>query len=606
MKRWQSKNEKLLIGGLFLLLVASSFPWTNVTDLELGSANLSAMKKPEGITIDENDDIFEAVDKSKNEDSSESDSKSSKKKVRAKKKVSKEDYLAEDESEESEESDDSSIHRKFEVGDKVLEATYETSEKDDSQTLVTLSPRNETEAQDCMECITYKVNHPLDGGEISNIRTINLAIKDAIKTAKKKKARVKLVTVSKYHKLADLDDENDDETSEHEEDPIKKACKSKKGKDSYTLCAMKELGRIANITGDDAYDASEIQDLFEKHIFNNLQNQLKDKNNASRQDDAKIAISNLIEKLDDSNSDELRTGLTKLKLIPLVIEAQQLALKERESKALAKSNPVRALRVLNEFNMRRYNFERTLSEDMYDTALTYENLIGDNFSRDRAMLQFQDNFVDPINQYRDALWSSDPFNSMRNLQTQANMGSVGNPALRGARDQMGRGGFPSRGGLNNRSLPPRAGTNSRFVGPGQNGRFVPSNNPNGYQSRFANNGISSRFSAPTTNSIYNNMGYGPNRYGAPNVLAPYKQSAINYGRPYGPSSPGYMGYGGPGIRTPVLNGANYYSGYSYPYSDPFAYRPGINGAFSYAPNGAYPQAGMPYGAPGMSAARPRF
>lgn len=601
MKRWRSQNERIMIGGLFLLLLASSFPWTGGNSLELGSANLSTMKKPDGITIDENDDLFQSVDKSQDDDDSESDRPSKKKKLKTKKKVTEVD--------DEEESDDSVIRRQFKVGEKVLEATYEASEEDDSKTLVTLAPRNETEGQTCVECKTYEVNHPLEDGNITNIRAINLAIKDSLKAKKKKKIELVHSSHSRKNKLVEIDDDNSDHSEQDvTEDPIKKACRNKKGKDSYTLCAMKELGRIANISGDEAYDASEIQDLFEKHIFKNLQSQLKDGTNANRQDDAKIAISNLIEKLDDSNSDGLRTVLTKLKQIPLIIEAQKLANLERESKALAKTNPARALRSLNEFNMRRWNFERTLGEDMYDTALTYENLVGDNFSRDRAMSQFYDSFVDPITPYHDALWSNDPFNSMRGLQTQNNYGSpINNPALRGARDQ-GRGGFPPIG-QNGRNFPSR-GTNNRSLpqGPGFNRG---SQNNNG----FANNsGLPSRFGAPTSNPGYNNSGYAPNRFGAPNVLAPYNQSAANNGRPYGSTSPGFMGNNGPGgVRTPVLNGANYYSGYNNCYGNPFAYRQGGNGTFSYqggcAPNGninPYPQTSMPYGAPGMSAARPRF
>lgn len=596
MKRWQSKSEKKLIGGLLLLLAVTTLHWNNSSNLESGSANLSTTKKPEVTEIAEDDDLFKPVDSSQKEDeegndSSESSKTSSKKNVRDKKKVTVTD--------EEEETDDSSIRRQFEVGNKVLEATYEVDEDDDSKTLVTLAPRNGLES-DCKECRTYQVDHPLNEGNLKNIKTINLAIKKTIAAEKKKHTKVSVASNDRRHVRIE-----DDEDTKKDQDPIKKACDSKRGNDSFTLCAMKELGRLANITGDDAYDASELQDLFEKHIFRGLQNQLKDKKSPSRQDDAKIAISNLIEKLDETNGDGLRSVLTKMKQIPLMVEANELASLERKSRDVSKSNPALAMRLLGEFNMRRWNFDRTLTEDMYDTAMSYESLVGDSLSREHAMSQFYENFVDPISPYHDALWSNDPFSSLRGIQGQNNFGTGQNFANRGIRGGNGQSAFPpfgtngtfQRPGFNNRGLPPGNGTNSRFV--------PPVNNNGGFNSA----GIPSRFGQPTTNPIANPMGFGPNRFGAPNVLAPYNQSTANYGRPYGFSSPGYMGLNQPGVRPPVLNGNNYYSGYANPYGNPFAYRANPNGAFSYqatAPNGAFYNPAMPYGTPGMSAARPRF
>jgi hypothetical protein len=629
MKRWQSKYDKLMVSGLLLLLISGSIPWTSVSEFEFGTATLSAMKKPDGLRLfkDSNLDITDdsILD---NMRTSAKDSRRKESKVRPKKKDSEVSGTLDNDDEINEET----IHRQVKVKGKTYDITYQVSDEDESKTEAIV----ETEAKGPCAICDRLVGIDLDLTK-SNIPSLQSTMKKIIaKNPTKSKLKIAL------NRNANDDSDDDFNDDDKERNPFKNECGKKRSKDAKTICAMNVLGRLASRTGDDAYDESELEELFKKYIEKNLIKQLQAPVDSDRREGARNAVSDLIENLEDNDSSRLANSLASLRSLAKASEAREAALIKREADLTATTNPSRSMRLRAEFERRRMLFERDLytdSNDLY-SSLVYRN----GGSPDLALSQFYDTYGDSVSSYRDALWSTDPYTSINAIQTPASPNNSlpatnFNPALRGARDQGGRNGFPplnqqagtnfpSRGS-NIRSLPRGPGVNTQFGGAGNtgfpgSGRFgQPSGNggypPGGYpQQGSVNNTYPSRFGVPNTGPIYNNqnLGYGPTRFGAPNVMAPYPQSAVNYGQQYAPTSPGYMGWGQQGLAsTPVLNGTNYYAGYpniNNPYPNAFAYRPGVGGTYNlpvnYSPyNTGYPQAqGMPYGAPGGSAARPRF
>ena len=620
MKRWQNKKQKLMLGGLLLLLMASSVPWNHSLDIELGSANLSALARPKGFNIKDFKEDFVPLKKTRL--------------TTAKKKVIPTDD--EDLDQESSVIGEETLKRNIKIGRKNLKATYEKSAKDSARTLVTLATQDDTEAQgSCAYCGTFEIDRPLK----RNLDTIQLMNEDIRKyfATKDKKIKARTVEVADgddedyvkilHHKLSKVDsDLSDLEDKEDDIDPIKEKCKSITSKDRYTLCAMNKLALLANIRGDKAYDSTQLKELFEKHIFRNLKNQLEDRVDSIRRDDAKINLVNLIEKLDEKNSNGLRSVLTKMEIIPHKIEAMEIANLKHEADLISKTNPSRALVLLNEFNWRRANFLQSINADIIDSADAYENLVSDDFSRPSAMNQFYENFMNPLSPMTSALFSEDPYTTLRGLQQNSNIDSPGqtNFAFRSARDQMGRNSnttfnqsrsnFPTRGS-SSRSFPSGPGYDSRFANNGQNGNIGQNgfpqsfNNGNGgfnnaglQNSGFNNIGLQSRFGSPVTNPNFAyNAGPGYRGYGPQNAMVPNAQPFANRF-----PQQGYVG-NGPGMGAPVLNGANYYPGYVNPQGNPFAYRP-TNGGFVYQTN--FNQ-NMSYGPQGMNqgingGARPRF
>lgn len=566
MKRWQRKNEKLMVGGLFLVLVATSAPWLNTNALEVGTADLAATNKPSNNSSDARVVIHAQVaeDISANE-------------TAATERTTSETSNAVVATEVAN-NDDQPIHAEIRVGNRILEATYESDDRDRNKTIVTLSQNGETEGQACNECQAYRVTHPLNGGNLDNIKIINQALQARIKEDQKVKRENPPVQARRRDERPTRNSEVDDREPRREqpqsrpremerryEDPIVKQCGNKRSQDVFTLCAMKELGRLANIKGDDAFDAAELQELFDEHIARNLRKQLTASQNPGRRDDAKIATANLIEKLDESNSEGIRIALTKLLQLPTIVDAQEIVNLYREAKLSEKTNPSRSLRLMQEFNTRRLLYQQRLNEDINDTALAYENLVDDEaFTRDRAMSQLYDSYIDPLLPYRDALWSNDPSTAMNGLMNPLNQ--VDGTSMRGARSQGGANFFPplgqqgqmNNGGRGYNGVNPRGGNNSGFPpsGGGFNSRFNGQQNNGPMQGRFA----------PGTN-------YGPggnfNAMGGPvrpinGGVGPMGNMGFNGGYNYNPGFMGGMGMGGMGmgmgmgmgggIRPPMFGG----------------------------------------------------
>lgn len=625
MKRWQTKNDKLMISGLLLLLFAGTISPLDWEHLQTGHLNLSATSKPDGVYISTDNPEIEVKEPKKA-------------KPKKGKKSSKD---REEDSSESAETDGTSdknlYHSQIAVNDTVLEATYETSQLNDKVTIVHLSPIDQTEGTDCTDCRTYIVTRPLNDGNYKNIAEINKLIQAQIKKSQKaKKKTVEVIgdvdtkqkpTTPSSKETApakrERDNSRSDIASDHDNDPIELKCSNIRSDDRYTLCAMKELARVANISGDNAYGADELQDLFDKHIFRKLEAQLKDRRSASRREQASDAITDLLEKLDDSNSDNLRTTLTKLQQLPFVAEARQLGETWREMKSIERTNPQRALRLLGEFNNRRLLFQQHFNEGVYDMSLAYENLVdGDTFTREMAMNQLYSNFVDPVTSYRDALWSNDPVSALNGLQSGL-FDYNGGYAMRGLRDQSGGSNF----------FPPLMNGNNGPSSRGFNQRGFPQQGPGGGFYRNANGPIQGRFGPVSPNGPYNNGFPGGVR---PNGAVPplsYNGVGFNngfYGNmgPYGGyngfATPGYIGLSSPGIRQPLLNGANYGGGYCSSYgvglSNPYGYGYGNPNAYAgfgnrcggfqagYSPlnRPAFMGGAMPMGTAGMSPTTPRF
>ncbi|MEY4616149.1 MAG: hypothetical protein RJB66_1109 [Pseudomonadota bacterium] len=655
MKRWQSKNEKLMVGGLFLVLMASSLSSTHLWISDLGSTDLATtIANPEPSrdnqsNTDELNDIPQTLTRRTLpaiEESAQSEGDAEERSE------TRNELVAPNRDREK------AIRGQLNVDERTFEATYKQDESDRSKTLVTLEPASETEGQACIECKTYRVPRPLNGGNLENIQAINKALKDKLK-----KDKDTVAERPQQNQPPQREDRRPRPRDMNERDQfrsvdvIEERCGNKRSRDFFTLCAMKEFGRIANIKGDDAPDASELQDIFEQHIYSNLRDQLKDRNNKGRQDEAKIAISNLIEKLDTPNSEGVRTALTKMKQIPMILEVQDLAVLEREARSLEKTNPSRAMRLLNEFNVRRNGFQQSYNEDMIDMAQAYENLVDDDsLTRERALNLLYDNYVDPLSAYKDALWSNDPAGALNNLPNPGLSNAV-NGGLRGARGGQGGSNFPplnqaggNNNGMNNnmnsRGYPQTGGGfNSRFnnggnvSNPMNNNNYGPSNmGPNNM------NGMNSRFGAPNTG--FNQGGYQPmmNNYnpgmngGYPPMNSGMPMGNYGYGPGMGYSNPGYMGgmgmggmgmggmgMGGPGMggmRPPMYGtgmGGGLFGGYGGgiavtpigggPFGGGMYGGPMYGGGMYGGGLGMMPMGGpgmFPMGGPGMSAARPRF
>lgn len=576
MKRWQSKNERIMVGGLMLVLMASSMASTSKWAINFESADLATTSAPkaERQTLNANQEESPQIPQQLTRrtlptaDDSSSEASGSEQQLDSRSELG------------TPESPEKPIKGQLNVNDRVFEATYKQDDKDQTKTLVTLEPTVETEGQACVECKTYRVPKPLNGGNLENLQAINKVLKDKIKKDQQDNKEV-----AQQPRRSEAPDRNErgmrprqlsQRNNERMVDPIEERCVNKRSRDAFTICAMKELGRLANIKGDEAFDASELQDLFEQHIYTNLKDQLKDRSNKGRQDEAKIAISNLIEKLDTPNSEGLRTALTKMKQVPLMLEVQDLAILEREARSLEKTNPTRAMRLLNEFNVRRYAFQQAYNEDLMDMTQAYENLIDDDsLTRERAMNLLYDNYVDPLAAYRDALWSNDPAGALSSLPNPGLSNSI-NGGIRGARGGQGGGFFPplnqsGTGGnyypnnMNSRGFPsPGGGFNSRFANGGNN--FGPMNNTVG-PGNFG--GMNSRFGAPNggfnPGPVQPMNGYNPN-FGGMNNGPGYNpgfnggygpiNNGMGYGNyGYGPgmgyTNPGYLGASGPGMRPPM-------------------------------------------------------
>jgi hypothetical protein len=215
------------------------------------------MKKPESLLINDykrnNDELFE-MESDEEERSSE---------------------LADDELKDPDEDKvNTPIRRKFKVGNKTLNATYKTAKNDRSKTIVTLSdPRETTEGQaTCDECGSYEITRPLRNGNYETIQAINRSLEKQIHPVKKGSRREKvagerrLLRRSEDRRRLTLRDRDFDDERQTK-DPIDGKCGHISNDDRYTLCAMRELGTLAKIRGDRAWESEELQELFETHIF---------------------------------------------------------------------------------------------------------------------------------------------------------------------------------------------------------------------------------------------------------------------------------------------------------------------------------------------------
>jgi hypothetical protein len=557
MKRWQTKNDRLLIGGLFLLIFAGSLPWTENGQYESGVANLS-----------------QQAPKAKETKGDKGEPKAAKKKIVV--------------------NTDDSVERDLTVDEKHHTVTYRPDKNNPKKTVVEIAPdKTQTEGvSPCDYCGTIVVGHPF-GKQESTIKLIDETVQKLIEQGEKEQPK-KLVAERKPEKTPEK--EKKEKADSKKGDPILAECKEIHSKDKFTFCAMDKLAELANITGNDSYDAEELERLFQKHIAVNLEKQLRDGKSPGRQQEAQNEITDLMAKLDEINSEGLVSKLTKMQTIPAYIEANNVAQLSTVLKTFDKDDP-RYLLLQQELMIRRSNLQQMLNNTYADTADAYSSIIdSDRFPAQRAYLDLYQNFAAPMSAISQAVWSDDPYNALKNLGTpnitHQNMAAYN--AQRGARDQMGRtsfnnygpknygpnqNNFPNRGN-NSRGLPQSNGPGSRFAGSGQD-RFAPSYQQPGFgpnrgyqQPGNYNTGVPPRFGAP---------GNAPTVFGTPNFMAPNQPATVYNGYPYGVASPGYQGGPGAAFRSPVINGGNYPgAGYSN------TYRPGLAGAYPYQTNAFAP------------------
>lgn len=528
MKRWKTRNDKILVGGLLLLLAVISLPWVDRNELYNGFSILSS--------------------------------------------------------------------------------------KDSADTKVELD-KSKTAALTCDAiCQAAKAasGAPAQEGTFAALAEEISKIAKSVTSLKEDRSR----DSSDPRKRRDPRDRDgfDDRRSD---DLVEKACNRKNYKNkeinNFTLCAMKELARLAKLKDKDKRPTNkEMAELLEEHVYDHLLEVMKEGMSDEASSDEKTAmrkadreIERLIEKLAGSRYKDTRKKLSEIKRLAInerVKETNKLLI---EAKAMETAGDlVTARMLLSEFGVKRNETKRLIDGELTDMYGVYSDMIGEDFSRSSANLEYRSFYYQPYDSINTRLWSSNPagnYGVQGNRSARAagyNSGFSQGPGNRGGTQQA----FNNPGRVNNG--PPVAGQRAQF-GPG--GSIGPAVNGNGFQQQQRPIALATNNGANWPNSV---QGQQPGRFNAPynsgfvnnwtNNVSPWTQQAGISGAWNAPR------VGSPGIANPGINGfngaygGNYYSGYSnYLYGNPGVARP------PYAPGwGGAPGAAMQQGF--YSAAPARF
>jgi len=566
MKRWKTKNEKMLIGGLFLLLVLSSLPWVDRNQLFNGFSALSSeqVTTGEAVKLSNEKGIGVVTPPSANGEVAVT-SKSA-----------------------------PNLAPKPEVSHKVgMSLSHEKHLKEMNQAAESCDPDKVI----CEKSFVNETTKTIDGAitpETKKVETKNPEPKTIVKVIYKKEKKSK-----------DKDDEDDYDSL----DEVEKVCLSKKsgsGKEhqrekeseSYTKCAMNKLMSLAKkLPKNSRPTGDEMKNLIEENVYHNLLNQIKEglSEGASRDDQklmdkAHSQIESLIEKLTDSHYADARKKLSEIKRIAMNEQIKTTHKLLNDANRLASTGDfVGASMLLNEFQQSRIQMTSLLNTDLHRMRDVYNQMRGeDGFPLRVASSEFRELYYQPYNTVNTRLWNSNSVGDYGNYQgsrlsRSGGFGSAYQPGsgYRGGPQggYYGRDNFNNGRQYNNGNRPPvpgqsgqwdTAGNFIRSGGPMVNGQQGPPFNQTAYNGAYGPNTLQGS-NRPYAPNIYGSANYGPN-YG---INGRAQQPFINGGA-WRPATPGISnptgfgygnGYGTPNYYGPTYGNNNFYSGYSTaPYS----------------------------------------
>lgn len=566
MKRWKTKNDKILVGSLLLLLAVISLPWVDRNELYNGFSILSS--KDSAKSYLDSVQALDKLDKNDKENGVEdayganpfAGAGTQKAQIKEEKK----------EKEASKQAQSMTKHSTA----KTISATKVESDKSKSEAVgcdaicQAAKAASGAPAQENIFAALAK--------EISDIaKSVTTLKEDRNRDSDPRKLR---------DRKDDFDDEDDDGGSD---DLIEKACNKKdyKNKENnyYTLCAMKELARLAKLKDKNERPTSkEMNELLEEHVYDQLLEVMKEGMSDEASSDEKTAmrkadreIERLIEKLAGSRYKDTRKKLSEIKRLAINEHLKSTNKLLTEANALASAGDyVTASMLLREFEVNRNKTSLYIREELEDMYGVYSSMIGDDFSRSSANLEYRSFYHQPYESINTRLWSSNPawdLGTQGNRSARAGGANSGFPRASGIRGGTQQPGFNNQGRVN--SGPPVAGQRAQF-GPG--GSIGPA--ASGIQQQHSIN-FATGNGANWPNSV---QGQQPGRFNAP-----YNNGSPNHWtnnvNPWATQPAGIHGawnaprMGSPGIASPGINGGfggayggnNIYSGY------PNYYNPGV-------------------------------
>lgn len=622
MRRWKTKSEKILMGGLLLLLVASSLPWSEQATnngFSTISGHESLRGESEGMIVGESVAHLSAQERPHPGPKSDSKNKEKLPPPQQEKKTPERKG-------DVDKDNDKFIGIVLGPEGKSYSVEADCSSNKDNQSCEFTARETQTEATSCDNC-TYNAitGHYSTAGAVNRqamLHHIGKEIEAIYKNqGKDKKDIVTKGSSKKPQKRDRRDDDYDDE------DAIEKIC-SKKGyknkkSEHYTSCAVKEMMRLATLSDkDERPTGDEMTDLIKDHVYETFLTQMKEGSGpeASREEKSQMRkadrdIERLIEKLGGSRYREARETLSEIKRFALDERAKNTAKILSEANSLAAMGDyVNAALLLNEFQKERTSMTGLLNADLSDMQTVYSNMIKENgFSRSNAMSEFKTLYYQPYNNVNSRLWSSNPtwdYSSTTNRSLRSG-GFVApgqqSPPISGIRGGTS-GNYNGRGGVSNPNGPPVAGQQGHLgphgVAPitGSSQQY-PVNNPSANNGNYGRNFVPGQQSSlySPAGASYNN---GTSIYWPNNVntwgRTPQQQTWIP-GTP-SPATPGIAG-------NPYASSyPSYYTGYTnhlynsgtspYPTAGWGTTVPGGTSSFAPMQPGLYGQQG--------SVARPRF
>lgn len=554
MKRWKTKNDKRLIGGLLILLAMASLPWVDRNELYNGFSILSSEETSESQkAFDEN--IQKGVGS-----------------------ISADDMPAKPKAQESDKKVAKPVEKK---------EALQVKEDVKPQEKAVVASKEQTEAIVCVgECASKKSASGAPA-EKDTLAILMDRMNDLAKRFTNKED-------SESKKRKDRrDDDWDDEDDRRSDDLVEKACNRKgyrnKENSYYTTCAMQELARLAKLSNKDKRPTSnEMTELIEDHIYHNLLEVMKEGMSAEatsteRSEMRKLdrELERLIEKLAGSRYTDARKKLSEIKRLAINDRVRETNSLLTEANALATMGDFAgASLMLNEFQNSRVRMSGLISTDLHDMRDVYTNMIGvDGFSRSRATAEFRNLYMQPYNSVNNRLWSGNPtwdYGTQGGGNRTARAGGGYDSAFPRA---PGIRGGTQQGGAN--YGPPVAGQRAQLGPNGSVGPVV--NNGQQYSGHPAANNWANgsnhvqgpgRFNAPYNNGLVNNWTNNVNPWTA--------QAGINgawggqrVGSP-GIASPGIGGYGA-GFQRYSGYPLNVYSPAARPPYAPGWQQPGVGG-----------------------------